>query len=136
MTPKRLLFVDDDDIQNFILESFIEQIPNTEAEVMDNAQAALDKLLLRANSQPEELPHLLFLDLNMPEINGFEFLDAVQEQMTQDCWPAIVILTSSINRRDLDRVSSYPCVRELLVKPLTLDILQKKIEEHCPKKAN
>lgn len=136
MTPKRLLFVDDDDIQNFILESFIEQIPDAEAEVMDNARKALDKLLACANSQPGELPHLLFLDLNMPEVNGFEFLDILQEQMKQEYWPTIIILTSSINRRDLDRVSSYPCVRELLVKPLTLDILQKKIEEHCPREAN
>lgn len=136
MTAKRLLFVDDDDIQNFILESFIEQIPDTKAEVMDNARAALNKLLEQARHRPDEMPHLLFLDLNMPEINGFEFLDALQEQLSQDCWPAVVVLTSSINRRDLDRVSSYASVRELLVKPLTLDTLQQKIEEHCPKGSN
>ena len=128
-----IVIIDDDAVILFLHKILIQKSPlPSNVTEFKNASEGLEFL----SSRSSETPLLVFLDINMPEINGFEFLDVVQEQMKKDCWPALVILTSSINRRDLDRVASYPCVRELLVKPLTLDILQKKIEEHCPKDAS
>lgn len=66
-------------------------------------------------------PSLMLLDVNMPRMNGLEFLEQLaQVQVKLDDEPGIVImLTSSTDERDRERVQRFPCVRGYLVKPLT-----------------
>mgnify|MGYP003667299458 CR=1 FL=1 len=77
-----------------------------------------------------ELPRLIFLDLNMPIMDGWEFLEdfqkipsKIREKVT------IYIISSSIDPRDLERVKEYGVVSDYILKPVTPKDLKNLIEE-------
>lgn len=65
-------------------------------------------------------PDVILLDINMPGMDGFEFLESyVTHDQLKEC--VIVMLTSSDHERDKDRAFSYGCVKDYILKPLSLD---------------
>jgi response regulator of citrate/malate metabolism len=67
----------------------------------------------------DEVPELIFLDLNMPEMNGLEFLNAfnfLPEFVKQKC--SIVVVTSTSDQRTIDMTYANPSVIDYVVKPL------------------
>ncbi|CUH74678.1 response regulator [Tropicibacter naphthalenivorans] len=69
-------------------------------------------------------PDVIFLDINMPGISGFDFLDMVPDQLGPQLQDVpVVMLTTSLDPRDRERASQYPMVRQFLSKPLTQDDL-------------
>lgn len=90
---------------------------------------AADHAFAYLKANPEEQIDLILLDINMPRMNGFEFLDAA----TRDLGPnfakvCIVMLTTSLDPNDRDRAMQYDFVRDFLRKPLTLDDLTRLAE--------
>ncbi len=116
---KLLLFIDDDFATNFyhkiivrdsgLVEKYLFFSSATEALAYFEAQLAL------GNS---EKPDAIFLDINMPEINGWEFLD-LYAQSDNDKAPIYIMLTTSLNPDDQERAELNPLVRGLKNKPLT-----------------
>jgi CheY-like chemotaxis protein len=78
------------------------------------------------------LPELILLDINMPVMNGFEFLRAFREMADANNIPppVIIILTTSTNVRDFDQLKDYEEVEVYLSKPLTEENLQFIIDTH------
>lgn len=78
-------------------------------------------------------PNLIFLDINMPIMNGWEFLDAYHllppEQQGDQ---VVVMLTTSLNPDDRRRAEEHGCVHKFLSKPLTIEALQRLVEEYFP----
>lgn len=60
----------------------------------------------------------VLLDINMPGMNGFEFLEAYQARSSGSAQPAVVMLTSSAAIEDREQAGRFPCVRGFLTKPL------------------
>jgi len=60
-------------------------------------------------------PNYLFLDLNMPEMTGWDFLDIFKPK---NIGPKVYILSSSVDERDITKASSYSIVKKYLSKPL------------------
>jgi CheY-like chemotaxis protein len=119
-----VLLIDDNEIDNFINERMI--ISNDFAEniiVKTSSSSALDYLKDRKNP----IPDIIFLDLNMPIMDGFAFLSAY-DKLTEG-YPElkqkakIIVLSSSINPEDIDRASVNPYVYKYLNKPLSADYL-------------
>ena len=114
-----VMLVDDSSIDNFVNKKVIERYRFSDAVLtFTKARQAL-RYLLRLNQSGEAVPEILFLDLNMPEIDGFEFLE------TFNLLPAhikkairVVILTSSINPTDVVTCNKYDFVITFLHKPL------------------
>lgn len=65
----------------------------------------------------DEKPDLIMLDLNMPDMDGWDFLDYASKAPDL---PPIVVLTSSIDPRDRSRAFGYKCVKDFLVKPVRM----------------
>jgi CheY-like chemotaxis protein len=130
--PKKyntVMLVDDNEIDNFIDEKLIKAFDFAEnVYIHTSAKSALESLRnlsLTQNKLPEELiPHFLFLDINMPFLDGFNFLDEfgkLDDQITSKI--KIVMLTSSVNPEDIEKSKKYPRVFKFIHKPLTEKIL-------------
>lgn len=121
---KQACIIDDDGIFVFATKRLMEIADFCEEVIVyRNGQQALDGLALLMQ-QGLPLPELIFLDINMPVLDGFQFLDIFSE------WPlprslALYMVTSSINPEDMNKASSFPLVRSYISKPLSLETLQK-----------
>ena len=98
--------------------------------VAKNGQEAIE--LIREHCLGHDgCPSLIFLDINMPVMNGFEFLDAFHHQLENDLNKSIIIvmLTSSLNPNDIERAKETG-VSEFLNKPLTEENLKNVLDKH------
>jgi len=111
-----VLVIDDNEADQFLSEYAIEQ---NGADIVIN-KAYDGKEALEFLQSCELPPAILFLDLNMPGMNGFDFLEAYQTHC-KDKASVIVILTSSIRDDDYQQCIAYPQVKEVLTKPLGLE---------------
>lgn len=116
---KKILLVDDDETSNFLNEFLIKGMGIVdEVLIATNGQEAIDII---SNPSNTENPEVIFLDLNMPVMDGFEFLenfDSVKKQGAMQI--PIYILTSSNYFKDFERVKKFS-VAGYIIKPLTED---------------
>ena len=70
------------------------------------------------------MPDLILLDINMPKMDGFEFLEEATRRFGVDLCPIIVMLTTSLYPKDEERAKSFKVVHDFLNKPLTQDHLR------------
>ncbi|RQO70721.1 response regulator [Pedobacter sp. KBW06] len=117
---KRFYLIDDDSIFVFLTRKTLQVANlNTDLTVFEDGQKALLDLELSAN-QPGLLPDIIFLDLNMPVLDGWGFLDKYQQLaplMSKKI--AIYIVSSSISPSELERSQGIPVVTDFLTKPLS-----------------
>jgi response regulator of citrate/malate metabolism len=111
------LLVDDDIVSNFVSEKVI-QVSNitNELKVARNGQVAL-KYIEKCSSTDDPCPELIFLDVNMPVMDAFDFLYSYKEICKKDKG-AVVILTSSDNPYDIEQLSQFD-IMGYINKPLT-----------------
>jgi len=125
---KNVLLVDDDETSNFMHQLLLEDLQVAgQIYVSLNGKEALD--FLRTNCLEPRLPcpELILLDINMPVMNGFEFLDKFQYLPFRQAI-RVVLLTSSVNAKDAEKASAYP-VSGLVNKPLTEEKLKELLDE-------
>lgn len=119
-----IFIVDDDPIHQQIAKIMVErQGISNDVRVFSDAQEVLD--YFRAHDeQAAQLPDLILLDLNMPVMDGWEFLDEFATfRVTLPKDIRIYVLTSSIDEKDKERVRTYDFVAGYLTKPLTREII-------------
>ena len=122
-----ILFIDDDEITCFLNKSIVEEMQIADnIFCLEDEQKALDFLKLQCshkNAGEEACPELVFLDLNMPFLNAFEFLESLELYPEIDINRLfIVLLTSSWHSRDLEKAKNYK-IKGYLNKPLTQEKL-------------
>lgn len=93
--------------------------------VYSNGQEALDQFQEMVESGTD-LPSLMFLDLNMPIMNGWEFLEAfLNIPGIEPKGVTIYIMSSSVDPRDLEKIQSHTSIKNYVLKPLTTEDLEK-----------
>jgi CheY-like chemotaxis protein len=123
----KVFCVDDDPVTLMICNIMLEKV--NFCKQIDEAGGGLAALKYFENQlvkQNPELPELILLDINMPVMNGWEFLDEYIEKylpFIPDC--KIIILTSSVNPEDKELAENHPYVTGFMPKPLTLEGLEK-----------
>ena len=130
MAPKRyrsVMLIDDNEIDNLINQKMVEAAAITDhIYIHTGARSAIEFLrnIEKLELADQVLPDLIFLDIDMPLMDGFQFLDEFEKLMTttkKKC--RIVMLTSSINPQDVNRSKKYANVKLYLNKPLTHESL-------------
>ncbi|MBX2964110.1 MAG: response regulator [Cyclobacteriaceae bacterium] len=120
-----VMLVDDNDTDNFISKRIIEITRfSKRVESKSSGKAALDFIRENENN-PENLPSLIFLDINMPIVDGFVFLyefEKFNEIVRNKC--KVIILSSSDNKRDIDKIVNNNHVIKFITKPLTETALE------------
>jgi two-component system nitrate/nitrite response regulator NarL len=111
-----VILIDDSDIDLFVQRRFIE-LSGFARRVL-TFQSSREALNHLAEPGLKETPDLIFLDLNMPEIDGFAFLEQYS-RLVKNSHTRIIILTSSSSSLDRDRAATFPSVVGFLSKPLT-----------------
>lgn len=127
---KTAMLIDDNEIDNFINQKMIESTNFAERiYVNTNGKSALEFMEnLKKNKELDEdlIPEIIFLDLNMPIMDGFQFLQEFEKlgkPITGK--PRIVILTTSINPADRIFLTKNKYVLKFINKPLTQAFLDK-----------
>lgn len=122
---KTILLIDDDQINNFVCESIIsnEKFAN-EVISYEWAEEALNFLQACACSDPAKFPDLIFLDINMPGMDGWTFLEEYEklpEEVTSNC--SLFLLSSAVDRKDIICGKSHAVVKDFFSKPLSPEVL-------------
>lgn len=128
---KCIMLIDDDEDDNYIHQMVIEEMNITEhVEVAFDGLEALD-YFKKAKQTP---PDLVFLDINMPKMNGWEFLEEHNKlNEDQKANVIVIMLTTSTNPEDKKRAGQYADATAFKSKPLTKEMLTEVLERYFPK---
>ncbi|MFN3802940.1 response regulator [Belliella pelovolcani] len=111
----KIIFVDDDKIQHMINKKNMLRIkPDLELIFFQNPFSALEWLEVNTTD-------LLLLDINMPEMSGWEFLDLLEQKKIH---VPVNMLSSSIDPDDIAKSKDYKMVEGFLVKPLQVEVIE------------
>jgi CheY-like chemotaxis protein len=105
----KIVLIDDDPISTFVTEKLISKNVKEPCQFFkyQSVKTALKEIYSIS-------PNYLFLDLNMPGMTGWDFLDNYK---SENIHAKIYILSSSVDERDISKANSYPVVRDYLSKP-------------------
>lgn len=128
-----ILLVDDDEATNFLNRMVIEEVDCTyRVEIMQSAKDALN-YLTNASNGGYPRPDLVFLDINMPAMDGWEFLEKYHQLSdNQKAKIVVVMLTTSDNPEDQLKARKFTGVSGFRNKPLSNDSLREILREHFP----
>lgn len=131
---QEVLFIDDDKILNFVNTRLFKKEGFSRVICLENGNEAMDymkKKYIGPKMEHDQNPVLIFLDLNMPFMNGWEFLKAYDDLkdliITQI---KIIILTSSLNPDDMEKGKKHKDVVAYLNKPLTSEMLSEVLKKY------
>ncbi len=119
-----VMLVDDNDTDNFISRRIIEITKFAKDVIIKNSGKSALEYLEENKLSPGTLPELIFLDINMPIVDGFVFLyefEKFEDGLKDRC--KVIILSSSDNKRDIDKIVNNDHVIKFITKPLTENAL-------------
>jgi CheY-like chemotaxis protein len=124
-----ILLIDDDPICNFLHSRLLNKLNiSDDVKVSLNGREALahiDKV-----SKMEHCPQLIFLDINMPVMDGIDFMKSFNEKAFCKRKPVIIILTTSSNPNDIKQMQRYPEIKGFLNKPLSAEMITSILSVH------
>lgn len=120
--PEHVVLVDDDDIFNMLHGEVLKRlIPGVRIDVFKSGQEVIEYL----DKAPNEHIDLIFLDIRMPVMGGFEVLDLMaQMNLERFSKTKIYVLSSTLDDRDLQRAKETPLVTDFIGKPMSFDTMR------------
>ena len=113
--------IDDDPIYTYLTDRVMKMVDfSNYIEFFKDGETALNSLKPRLRSG-RNIPDVIFLDLNMPVIDGWEFLDEFIVPTKKKV--IIYVVTSSINNEDAEKAKKYNIIDKYIVKPITPELL-------------
>lgn len=129
MLPTRILLIDDDATSNFVSKMVIKKI-YFDIEIVEITNPLLGLQYIADEYLLLPQPTCLLLDINMPELTGWKFME--QYMLIPDYirrYFVIHIISSSVNREDMNKAGTNPNVKSYIQKPLSKEAVAKLITE-------
>ena len=119
----KVLIIDDDEVNNYLCSRIINL--SEFSQDVHTCTNATDGLAYLKSLSADELPDIIFLDINMPIKTGWDFLDEYNKlgELT-DKNIQIYMLSSSVYEEDISRAKGIPMVQDYISKPLSEELLQ------------
>lgn len=118
---KKALLIDDNEITNYYNTDVIDGLKVFDKVVaLQSPSDALDYIKTALENE-EHIPALFIVDVKMPEMDGFEFIDELDELLDEyevEVAPVFLILTTSNHKRDYEQFEKTPLAQKFLTKPL------------------
>lgn len=117
---RKVCVIDDDDIYQFLLKKELKSTQIVDKIVVFSDGAKALEFMTSVKDTPDQLPDIIFLDVNMPVMNGWEFLDEfilLRPRLSKEI--VILIVSSSFDKRDIERAKEYAEVSDYIIKPVT-----------------
>lgn len=130
-TLELVLLIDDNEADNYFHEEVIKDAEFSKRVVIrDSGVEALKYLTTEVDGKFPK-PDLIFLDINMPKMNGWEFLERYEKlSELQKSDIILVMLTTSLNPGDRERAEEIDSIHDFINKPLSVELLQKFLEKY------
>lgn len=130
VTIKNVMLVDDDYATNYLHQLFLEESGRVEnILIAKSADEALS--LLKAGMENNEIPEIIFLDINLPAKNGWEFIDEYSEIVgDHQVDSKVIMLSTSENPRDMEKSKEYQLIKEYRIKPLSVPIINEVVDKY------
>ncbi len=126
MEKSVVCLIDDDEIYQYIFRRQLElSHPLSQVHIFPNGKKGFE-YLVSSLKNPSTIPEYIFLDINMPIMDGWQFLEefsALEQKLTKRI--NIYLVTSSIDERDIAKANKIEHVKEYLVKPISEDKILK-----------
>lgn len=120
---KNILIIDDNEIDIFIQSSLLKK-QNSSFKISSclNGKSALEYLQKIAKNQPHKLPDIILLDLNMPIMNGWEFIDKlIYSNLLSIKNTQIFVISCSLFKDEIQQINKIKEVKTYISKPLSVD---------------
>lgn len=133
---KTILLIDDDEATNFMNRRILRKMNIADNIITKlNGQEGINYLVSADKSGNHPRPELIFLDINMPVMNGWEFLDAYRElPLEQQGGVVVVMLTTSLNYQDEELAKEKGILDGFMSKPLKKDDVQEIVDKFFAKR--
>jgi len=121
---KYIVLIDDDGPTNLFHKIIIDDSQLVEEyQFFDSAITALEVL-----KKSSKVPDFILLDINMPKMDGWEFLDMYKNFTKENIAPTIIMLTTSLSALDTKKAEQMPLVKDFMQKPLDIEKLKHLID--------
>ncbi len=132
LDKKKILLIDDDIVVNKVNRYLIESLQVFDTiESKTAPQEALDYISDLIDTK-DKIPGFILVDISMPDIDGFEFIDLLDELFEEkgiDESPVFAILSSSNYKRDYEQFDKTPALKKFLTKPLQKEEFEAVLKE-------
>ncbi|RTE53352.1 response regulator [Arenibacter aquaticus] len=128
-TLTKICIVDDDDIYRFTIERTLESLEySTKTMAFSDGEQAINFISDHLN-EDAELPDIIFLDIDMPVMDGFQFMEEyekIKSNVSKDM--IIYMVSSSLDPVDIDSAKKISSISDYIVKPISSDRLKSILE--------
>lgn len=128
---RSVLLIDDDHINNFIVISKLKNLQLVEhINCVENGHQGIDFIKKCIVEDADKLPQLIFLDINMPVMDGWDFLNEFEKfDEIHTSKMHVYMVSSSVYSEDINRSKKYPSIKVFISKPLVKEKIEEIIRE-------